>query len=268
MSGRYAGLSPGQRTFPMFPRVLGAQIAAFIVFAFLVWSISGKGVYIQDWFWLFVGAQAVAAGGFSYWFGLKGKWILVQAALVPLAWGAMMFGIPAWIYLLGFALLALIYTNVSKERVPLYLTNPTTWAALSEHLDTVEVEAGARPVFVDLGAGIGGVLRYLSKRHPDWDFVGLENAPLPYLLANVRLLDRKNATVRFQSLWNADLGDVTMAYAFLSPAPMDELLDKVEAEMKPGTQFLSNSFWSEERPFDQEIEVNDGRKTQIFIKHL
>ena len=252
----------------MLPRVLGAQIAAFIFFSFLVWSISGKGFYIQDWFWLFVGLQAIAAGAFSHWFGLKGKWVWAQALLVLVAWGAMMLGVPAWIYLLGFALLALIYTNVSKERVPLYLTNRTTWAVLSEHLNSLKVEAGTRPVFVDLGAGIGGLLRDLSKKHPDWDFVGLENAPLPYLLATLRLMDRPNASVRFKSLWNADLSDVQVVYAFLSPAPMDELLDKVEAEMRPGTQFLSNSFWSESRPFDEEIHVNDGRKTQIFLKHL
>ncbi|MEG3617396.1 hypothetical protein V5T82_02915 [Magnetovibrio sp. PR-2] len=268
MNGRNAGLSPGQRQFPMLPRVLGAQIAAFIVFAFLVWSISGNGIYIQDWFWLFVGLQAIAAGGFSYWFGLKGKWIVAQALLVPLAWGALMFGLPAWVYLLAFVLLALIFTNVSKERVPLYLTNRTTWAALSQHLDTIEVEPGTRPVFMDLGAGLGGMLHYLSRQHPDWDFVGLENAPLPYLTAKLRLLGRGNASIVFKSLWDADLSKVQVAYAFLSPAPMDELLKKVEAEMKPKTQFLSNSFWSQDRAFDQELEVNDGRKTQIFMKYL
>ena len=268
MSRGYAGLSPSQRRFPMLPRVLGAQIAAFIVFSFCVWSISGKGIYIQDWFWLFVGFQAIAAGAFSYWFGLKGNWIWAQGGLVVLAWGAMMFGVPAWIYLLAFALLALVYTNVSKERVPLYLTNSTTWAALSEHLDSITVEEGKRTVFIDLGAGLGGMLGYLAKRHPNWDFVGVENAPLPYVFAKLRLLSRTNADVQFKSLWDSNLSDIQVAYAFLSPAPMDQLLDKVEAEMRPGAQFLSNSFWSEERPFDQEIEVNDGRKTRVFQKNL
>jgi hypothetical protein len=43
-------------------------------------------------------------------------------------------------------------------------------------------------------------------------------------------------------LWQTPLADHDLVYAFLSPAPMSELWAKAQAEMRPGSLFVSNSF--------------------------
>ncbi|MFC1672790.1 class I SAM-dependent methyltransferase [Pseudomonadota bacterium] len=179
----------------------------------------------------------------------------------------MLADIPIWAFPLGFLVLAAFYTNTLLERVPLYLTNRTTWAALAELLDQ-EKQHGARPAFVDLGCGLGGLVAYLARNKPDWDVVGVETAPGPYLIAKLRCAFIPNASVRFQSLWNTDLKAFDVAYAFLSPAPMERLLDKASDDMRAGTLFVSNSFWAAERPYDSEVQVNDGRESCLFLKRL
>ena len=57
-----------------------------------------------------------------------------------------------------------------------------------------------------------------------------------------RLRLGKRADIRLGSLWDTDLAAYDAVYAYLSPAPMARLWDKVQAEMRPGGLFVSNSF--------------------------
>ena len=178
----------------------------------------------------------------------------------------MLTDLPVWLFSAGFVLLALFYTNTVRERVPLYLTNRTTWAALAQMMDDVEPSSDSRPKFVDLGCGVGGLVAYLARQHRDWDVVGVETAPGPYLIAKIRCAFITNATVRYQNLWHVNLSEYSMAYAFLSPAPMARLLDKAKAEMAPGSWFVSNSFWSSSHGYDKEVQVNDKRQSRLFVR--
>jgi hypothetical protein len=47
-----------------------------------------------------------------------------------------------------------------------------------------------------------------------------------------------------------------VVYAFLSPAPMPRLWEKICAEMKPGSLFISNSFPVPGQAPDRVIEVD------------
>ncbi|MCW8915617.1 MAG: hypothetical protein OQK24_07160 [Magnetovibrio sp.] len=264
--------SPGVRlsALPTLPRVLGAQIGAFAVVAALAWALGVLGEQAEIWLWGLIVLQSLTAAALSYVLYLRGRWLIAQAALVPLAWAALAMDVPAWIYLAVFLALALVYSNVSREQVPLYLTNRTTWAALSEFLTSHQVATDSDEplLFIDLGSGLGGTLASLARAHPSWNFVGVENAPGPYVFSRLRLLPLGNAKVAYQSLWDADLSRADVIYAFLSPTPMERLIDKTAQDMKPGSVFLSNSFWAQDRPFDGEIEVNDNRQTRIFFKKI
>ena len=198
----------------------------------------------------------------------QGVPILFFAVSGLIVWGAIALQPPLWLYPAVFVLIFLFYTNTFKERVPLYLTNRTTWAALDHMMaEITAAPAQGRPAFVDLGCGVGGLLVYLARAKPGWDIVGVETAPGPYLIAKARTAFLPNAEVRFQSLWKTDLAMFDCVYAFLSPAPMARLQAQVVAKMRPGTLFISNSFWADEQPYDGEIEVNDARSTRlIFIK--
>jgi len=196
--------------------------------------------------------------------GQGGRFLLIFVCALIL-WGALTIQPPMWVYPSAFGVIFLFYTNTLFERVPLYLSNRTTWAALAECLDSHPIGIKKRPTFVDLGCGLGGMVAYLARTHPQWVVVGVETAPGPYLIAKVRTALQTNAHIRFQSLWSVDLRAFDMAYAFLSPAPMARLCAKVKAQMPANALFISNSFWAEGVPFDGEIFVNDGRKTRLIF---
>ena len=253
------------RSLGLLPRVLAAQFLAVALIAGMGWAIAVFVVLpAHPPLWVTVVVQGALAASFSRMFGLTGKWLVAQFALPAMAWSVLALEIPAWVFLAAFVALFLVFSNVSREKVPLYLTNATTWAALSELL---EQEPGPGR-FVDLGSGVGGTLTYLARKHPDWTFVGVETAPVPYVICKLRLMAHANAHVRFQSLWDLNLADFNVVYAFLSPAPMPRLLAKADSEMRPDTLLISNSFWAEGHPYDGQAEVNDSRKTCLFFKRI
>jgi len=198
----------------------------------------------------------------------QGVRFLFLALCALMLWGALTLQPPIWVYPAAFLVVFLFYTNTLMERVPLYLSNRTTWAAVSELLDAEPgSRSGDRPAFIDLGCGFGGLVAHVARTRPDWQAVGVETAPGPYLIAKVRTAFLSNAEVRFQSLWSVDLGAFDVAYAFLSPAPMARLIDKVKAQSPQGALFISNSFWADDASFDGEVLVNDARGTRlIFLK--
>ena len=101
---------------------------------------------------------------------------------------------------------------------------------------------GRIETLLDLGCGFGGVLRQLAGLRPDAKLDGVEIAPLPALVAWLRLHGVSQCRVRRGDFWRLDLSQYDLVYAFLSPAPMAALWEKVRREMRPGTVFVSNSF--------------------------
>lgn len=164
-------------------------------------------------------------------------WRLIHALFAPLLWAGLQLSIdPGW-FLLGFMLLLLVYRGALSGQVPLYLSNPASVAAIASR-----IPANQRITLIDLGAGIGSSLIPLARLRPDCHFVGVENAPLTWLIGWFRTRGQQNLDWRWGSLWQASLGEADIVYAFLSPVPMPDLWDKARAEMRPGTLFLSNTF--------------------------
>lgn len=256
-------------TFGPLPRVLAAQLVAFVFILLIGLGFDALWPGLRPPLWGFIAAQSLSAAAFSRSFGLKGWWLVAQLALPVLAWGSLFVNMPSWLYLVAFLLLFLVYSNVSTERVPLYLTNRTTWVALShllrEEADVEGAAHGQKRRFVDLGSGVGGMLAYLSRAHPDWNFVGVENAPGLYVFSRIRLWSRPNVKIEYKSLWDVDLSTFDVVYAFLSPAPMPRLLTWAARDLKPGAILISNSFWAPDIPYDGQVQVNDGRETCLFF---
>lgn len=206
---------------------------------------------------LLVGVTASLAGRVL---GLSIYWIPIQL-LLPFAvvYSAV---IPAWVYLAGFVLCALVFWNSATGQVPLYLTNTRTWAAI----EALARQSGVR-TFIDLGSGSGGGVVFLARANPELDVTGVETAPLVYLLSRLRVavLARKNARIRYKSIWREDLAPYDLVYCFLSPVPMPQMYRKARKEMRPGTLFVSNSFTVPGHPPDRIVDVPDGRKTRLHI---
>ncbi|MBI2307179.1 MAG: class I SAM-dependent methyltransferase [Rhodocyclales bacterium] len=239
-------------------RQLALQFAAVIAVLSLAWPYYGLKGEALPW-----AGVALTTGGAALLLATLTRqpwwWKAMHAAFAPLAWAVAQLQIdPGW-FLLAAILLLLVYRGALSGQVPLYLSNRETAAALAELLPE---RPGSR--CIDLGAGLGSIVRPLAAARPDAFFIGVENAPLTWLGGRLLSLGRSNCEFRWGSLWQMPLHDCDVVYAFLSPVPMAALWQKVVAEMKPGSLFVSNSFPVPEVEPTEIVEVGDGRATRLY----
>ena len=112
-----------------------------------------------------------------------------------------------------------------------------------------------------------GALRLDGRDAP---FVGVESAPIPYLIAWTRAKTSglANVEIRFGNLFKIDLAPFDVAYAFLSPEPMPALWTNAKAELRQGALFISNSFEVPGVKPEVVKEVGDLRGTRLYIFRL
>jgi hypothetical protein len=200
-------------------------------------TVFGAGIGLP---WLIIIVSAIAALLAWYW-RLPPWWRYINLLFLPLLGLALYLHSgsasinPDW-FLAAFLLLALTSIGAIKTRVPLYLSSPRAADELARRLP-----AGGR--LIDLGCGLGGPLARIHKHRPDARLAGIEAAPLNWLITMLRLrASGARADIRLGNLWNVNLANYDIVYAYLSPAPMARLWDKALLEMKPGSLFISNTF--------------------------
>lgn len=204
-------------------------------------------------------AQGLLAALIGRGFRLDWWWAPVHIALPFAFWGLMALELPAWLYLLLFVALVMVFNGAAGDRVPLYLTNRATEARLGQLLPE------GRPFkFIDLGCGLGGPLKRLARGHASGEFEGVEAAPLTFAIAWLRCLGTANARVRLGDFRHADLSRFDVVYCFLSPQPMTGLYNKALREMKPGAVLISNSFAVPGHDADDVVAVADRRATRLY----
>lgn len=201
--------------------------------------------------------QGLCASGISWKCDAPRWWWLIHLLFMPLVVIALALQIaPGW-YLTAFVLTLLIFWRTDKSRVPLYLSNQATAIALA---DLLPVNARV----IDLGCGDGHLLRRLALMRPDCHFTGIEHAPATWLVAKLLNVGRRTVNIRYGDFWQHSLSSYDTVYAFLSPAPMSALWDKVQTEMESGKLLISNSFSISGVPADPIIAVDDPRQTQLY----
>lgn len=240
-------------------RAMAAQAAAFPLIVALAWLLAPR---LPFWAWPLL--QGVLAATLSRLWGLGRGWQLFQLSLpFALTW-QLGHQAPAWIhpaFLLG---LLLVFGGGVLTRVPLYNSSHAAWRTLLELLPT-----GKGRAMVDLGAGLGGPLVFLARQRPDMRFTGVEASPITWLAAWLRAgRVRANCRMRCGSLWKLQLGEFDIVYAFLSPAPMQELWAKARREMKPGALLVSNTFRIPDAVPEREIPLPDRRDARLLLYRL
>lgn len=185
-------------------------------------------------------------------------WRLIHLGFAPLVVLATTLDLPPNLYLGLALLLFLFFRGAAKFQVPLYLSNRTTARALSTLLEGKEVR------FLDLGAGIGSVVRPVCRACPNATVTGVEYAPGTWLVGRLLTLGRPRLIWSYGDLFKTDLRDFDVVYAFLSPAPMPALWQKVVAELRPGALFISNSFEVPGVPPTMVIQLDDRRATRLY----
>ena len=257
--GKHTAAVKPQATLHPVIAIFIAQAAAwaFIYFGFRIFGLAWSDVPLA----LRGALIGVAAALTGIGIGVGKAWLPLNIGLPFAVFGAQTLAIPSWVFLFSFALLALVYSNSARGRVPLYLTNAKTCAAIASLLPS-------RPhQFADLGCGLGGVVLGLARMRRDSHFVGIESAPIPLLIAGLRaaLVAPSNTRLRCQDFWKADLGEYDVVYCFLSPVPMADLYRKARAEMQPGSRLISNSFAVPDVAPTGIVDVADRRGTRLFI---
>lgn len=214
-------------------------------------------------FGLLCGTLACA---FSRIAGLARWWLLIQLAFAPALVVMLAFDIPPGFFLAAFLIMLVVYWSTFRTQVPLYLSSNKVWQALESALPSGG-EGKAGFTFIDLGSGIGGVLTHLAQTHPHGHYHGVESAPLPFLWSWLRIKfgGYRNCTVHWGSLWNCDLSQYDVVFAYLSPVPMDALWNKAKTEMCPGSLFISNTFSIPDHPPNETISIEDLHRSTLYL---
>lgn len=189
-------------------------------------------------------------------------WLPIHLLFLPMAIGMLTLQLPSWLYLLVVLLLALVFWGTVKGDVPLFLSSTAVADAI-----TAIVERENAKVFADLGAGVGSVAVPLAQ-HRAMTVDAWERAPLPWLITAWRCRKLPNATVKRASLWGCNLACYDAVFAFLSPAVMAELGEKVRREMRPGSLFISSSFPIPAWQPESVVQLEDRRRTKLFCYRI
>lgn len=213
--------------------------------------------------WGFVFLQALLSSLMTQFIFKLPKWFFYISILFPvffmLALSYLHFN--SGLYGVIFLFLALSFSHTLKERVPLYLSNNTTQSTLLKIIR----QRKAKKV-LDLGSGLGGVVRALSDK--EIESVGVESAPLLFLSSwAMSKLQRRGVILR-QNIWQTNLESYDLVYAFLSPAIMEKLYEKIQKEMKSGSLFISNSFPVQGVKANNVLELEDERKTKLYFYEI
>jgi hypothetical protein len=233
------------------------QSAAFVLAA-LILRVFGLQL-VPFVFALLCGALATA---FSRIAGLARWWLFIQFFFAPALVLMLTLNIPPGYFLAAFLVMLVVYWSTFRTQVPLYLSSNKIWQVLETQLP-----ADQPFTFIDLGSGIGGVLTHLAHARPQGRYHGVEAAPLPFLWSWLRIKfgGYTRCTVHWDSLWNSDLSQYDVVFAYLSPVPMEQLWKKVQQEMRPGSLFISNTFAVPDHPPQETITVDDLHHSVLYL---
>lgn len=210
--------------------------------------------------WSFVFLQGLLSAVICQLIFKLPRWFIVISLLFPicfsLAWSYL--HISSTLYGVAFIVLALTFSHTLKERVPLYLSNNTTHEGLKKIIETHQSKK-----VLDLGSGLGGVVRALSSKTVDSH--GVESAPFLWLYSSAWSKLTNQGSIHRQNIWHTQFAEFDFIYAFLSPAIMEKLFQKVAKEMKPGSVFVSNSFAVPGIPVSEIRVLCDSRETKLYI---
>ena len=231
--------SPESRSLLKVPAVqaLFFQILSFFIVLLIARSsgaILGRTMDI----WFIALLQGALAAGFSYWRCLASWWIAIQLFFPFILLFGLFLQLPPTLFLLAFLIFLFLYWSTFRTQVPFYPSNLAVWDAIAELFPK---DKNIR--VIDIGSGLGGLILHLSKRFPHSQFLGIEIAPLPWLVSKLRARQvRSCARFTYGDYGNLNFAEYDLVFAYLSPVAMPALWEKARTEMRSGTTLLSYEF--------------------------
>lgn len=138
---------------------------------------------------------------------------------------------------------------------------------VEEILALVPMRPGQR--FYDLGCGEGRVLIAARQKY-GVDAIGYEINGFAYLYARLNnWWHRAGATIRFGNFMQADLSNADVIYCYQASGAIQQLRDKFNRELKPGTIVISNTYTIERWLTPTVVTLGDGIITRnVYLYHV
>jgi len=208
-------------------------------------------------------AQILLAAGASRLIRQPIWWFFIHLLFLPSIFLFFTFQIsPIWYLEITLLMLLIFWGNIRGD-VPLFLSSNEVAQTVCELLKKENVKK-----FADLGAGIGSVAIPVAAHFSTVHIDAWENAPLPFLLSVWRGRKLANYQTKRENFFNANFGDYEVIFAFLSPAAMPQVSEKIKHEMKAGTLFISSSFPAPNWKPTRVLQLNDFRKTVLYCYRI
>ncbi len=244
-------------------------IEALIIlcFALLLAILAGKAVDHFSGIRLsplpFAFLHGALAAAIAYWRRMAFWWVPILLLFSPAAALMNTLQLPPTLFLAIFLFLLLLFWSTFRSQVPYYPSGLAVWQAVAALLPQ------DRPVqAIDIGSGLGGAVMYLSRLRPDSRFVGIELAPLPWLLSHLRArFSRSRGQFVRGDYTLLDFAEFDAIFAYLSPAAMLALWQKARAEMRPGSLLMSYEFIIEDVAPDVVIYPKVGGPA-LYVWHM
>ena len=105
------------------------------------------------------------------------------------------------------------------------------------------------------------------KKHPDAQFIGIEKALFPYILAKISSLKFNNIKIKRKNFFKIPIADATVIITYLFPSVLDLLLPKFERELH-NTKLFSFDFPFSKKEYETmySIKEREGKLgSKIFV---
>jgi hypothetical protein len=219
------------------------QAIAFVLTISIYWLairlevyLPGLPAFFPNLALLFV-AQGIIAYFLSIWLQVAHWWRYIQL-LFPLAiWAGLTLQIPTGYFLAGFILSGTLFWSVFLTQVPFYPSKPEVWNAVAK------IQPNKKLRILEIGSGLGNFAIRIAHLRPESIVQGIEIAPLPWLISRVQAkLLSSPVQFRLGSYEKVNFGNYDLVFAYLSPAAMPRLWEKVLREMNADSLLISHEF--------------------------
>lgn len=213
------------------------QFFSFI-FVFILFANTGLSLSIPSNIVLGALIQGAVAMYLSYRHQMASWWWLIQFLFPCAVVLTLALQIPSSFFLVFFIFSLGFFWTTFRTQVPFYPSNVTVWDSIEKLLPHDK-----QIRMIDIGSGLGGAILHLAAQRPESTFVGIELAPLPWLLSALRAAFRKSPARFIRGNYDhISLADYDVVFAYLSPVAMSDLWQKAVREMQPGALLLSYEF--------------------------
>lgn len=212
---------------------------------------------------IFLLLETTLAIGSSFLMRQQTWWFVIHLLFLPSVFLFFKLALPASWYLGIVIVMVLVFWGTIRGDVPLFLSSTD----VAENVITFLQRENAKS-FAELGAGVGSVAIPVAEKISDIKVDAWERAPLPWLISLWRGRKKSNYQALRNDFFTANFGQYDVIFAFLSPAVMPAVGEKVKNEMNAGTLFISSSFSIPNWQPESIKQLDDFRKTILYCYRI